>query len=50
MGEDIRKGCRRVKMVEIYMSMKIEKWDLLKLFQEWGREDKGECWRGRMQL
>jgi hypothetical protein len=29
----------------------MEKWDLLKLFQEWGkRENKGEWWRGWIQL
>jgi hypothetical protein len=27
--------------------MKMEKWDLLKLFQEWGRGDQGEWWRGK---
>jgi hypothetical protein len=26
--------------------MKMEKWDLLKLLQEWGEGDKGEWWRG----
>jgi hypothetical protein len=35
-GEDIRKGCRRVNMVEILCTcVKIGKGDLLKLFQEW---------------
>jgi hypothetical protein len=35
-GEDIRKGCRRMDVVEIHSGMKIEQGDLLKLFQEWG--------------
>jgi hypothetical protein len=38
-GEDIRKRCKKVNMVEIYVHMhacmKMEKGDLLKLFQEW---------------
>jgi hypothetical protein len=28
-----------------YSFMKMEKWDMLKLFQEW-EEDKGEGWKG----
>jgi hypothetical protein len=50
-GRDIRKGYRRVKMVEYYV--RICKWknerDLLKLFQEWGKGDKEECWRGEFK-
>jgi hypothetical protein len=34
----------------MYWCMKMEKRDMLKLFQEWGREDKGEWWRGWIQL
>jgi hypothetical protein len=30
----------------MYSCMKMEKWDLLKLFHERGVEDKGERWRG----
>jgi hypothetical protein len=49
--EDIRKGYRRVKMVGYYV--RICKWknerDLLKLFQEWGKGDKEECWRGEFK-
>jgi hypothetical protein len=26
----------------MYSCMKMGKWDLLKLFQEWGKRDKGE--------
>jgi hypothetical protein len=26
------------------------KWDMLKLFPEWGREDKGEWWSDWIQL
>jgi hypothetical protein len=44
--EDIRKGCSRVNMVEICTCVKIEKWDLLKLFQGWGKVGKEELWRG----
>jgi hypothetical protein len=29
----------------MYVCMKMEKGDLLKLFQEWEGEDKGEWWR-----
>jgi hypothetical protein len=48
-GEDIRKSCRRINMVEI-LSIN-GKWELLKLFQEWGGEgEKGEQWRGFIQL
>jgi hypothetical protein len=37
-------GCRRVNMMEILCThvCKWKKWDLLKLFQEWERGDKGE--------
>jgi hypothetical protein len=38
-------------MVEYYALMyENGKWDLLKVFQEWGREDKGEWWKGWTQL
>jgi hypothetical protein len=41
--EDIRKGCREMNIVEILCThMKMEKCDLLKLFQEWEEGDKGE--------
>jgi hypothetical protein len=30
----------------MYSCMKMEQWDLLKLFLEGEREDKGEIWRG----
>jgi hypothetical protein len=33
----------------MYSRMKMVKWDLLKLFQEWGRGDK-EWWRGWIQI
>jgi hypothetical protein len=29
----------------MYSCMKMEKWDQLKLFQDWGEGDKGEWWR-----
>jgi hypothetical protein len=53
MREDIRKGCRRVNMVEILCTkvMKMEKWDffdtVLRTVRRW---DKGEWWRGWIQL
>jgi hypothetical protein len=45
MGEDIRKGCRRVNMVEILHNHILynyiwKKCDLLKLFQECGERKK----------
>jgi hypothetical protein len=33
----------------IYSCMKMEKWDLLKLFQNGGRGNKGERWRGEFK-
>jgi hypothetical protein len=43
-GKDMGRGCRRVNMVEILCThvCKWKKRDLLKLFQEWGKGDKGE--------
>jgi hypothetical protein len=34
----------------MYTCIKMEKWSLLKLFQEWGRKDKEEWWRDWTQL
>jgi hypothetical protein len=34
----------------IFLCMKMEKWDMLKQFQEWGEEVKGEWLRGWIQL
>jgi hypothetical protein len=51
-GDNIKKRCRRMDIVEILGShvWKWKKWYLLKLFQEGGREDKGEWWREWIQL
>jgi hypothetical protein len=44
---------RVFKPVEIIIRRKIKRWTkyLLKQLQEWGEEaDKGECWRGWIQV
>jgi hypothetical protein len=34
----------------VYTYLQKEKWYLLKLIQEWGKGNKGECWRGWNQV
>jgi hypothetical protein len=44
-GKEVGKGCKRMQILCTH-ECKGKKRYLFKLFQEWGRRDKGEWWKG----